>query len=96
MKILKIIQLMIKNKRTEGKIKSHFGIKDYFKYFKTEYSNIAIDHNKYNSIISDFNSELINLIIEENLEYQLPFLGCTLSIKKDKRVLKIVDGKNLI
>lgn len=84
---------MIKNKRTEGKIKSHFGIKDYFKYFKTEYSNIAIDHNKYNSIISDFNSELINLIIEENLEYQLPFLGCTLSIKKDKRVLKIVDGK---
>jgi len=84
---------MIKNKRTEGKIKTHFGIKDYFKYFKTNYSEINVEYSKYTSIISDFNKELVNLIIEENLEYQLPHLGSTLSIKKDKRVLKIIDGK---
>jgi len=84
---------MIKNKRTDGKIKSHYGIKDYFKYFKEVYSDINIDSNKYRNIITDFNNELINLIIEDNLEYQLPFLGSTLSIKKDKRIPKIKNGK---
>ena len=49
---------MIKNKRTDGKIKSHYGIKDYFKYFKEVYSDINIDSNKYRNIITDFNNSI--------------------------------------
>jgi hypothetical protein len=84
---------MIKNKRSEGKIKTHYGMVDYFKFFKNKYSTINIDRVKYSNIISDFNDELINLIIEDNLEYNIPYLGSTLSIKKEKRTPKIVNGK---
>lgn len=84
---------MSKRKRSKGKIKVHYGIKDYFKFFKEEYPNLKIPYNMYTKIIQKFNEELINLIIEENVEYALPHLGATLSIRKDKRIPRIVDGK---
>jgi hypothetical protein len=84
--------MIIKKPRTSGKIKSHYGINDYFKFFKKD-SEISIDKSTYSNIISDFNEELRDLIIEDNFEYILPYLGASLSIKKDKRVPKIVNGK---
>lgn len=83
---------IIKNPRTEGKIKAHYGIKDYYKYFKDN-NNIDISKSKYSEIISLFNKELTNLIIEDNVEYVLPYIGSSLAIKKDKRLPKIVNGK---
>jgi len=85
--------LMIKNPRTEGKIKTHYGMVDYFKFFKSKHPTIKIDRVKYSNIISEFNEGLVNLIIEDNLEYDLPYLGSTISIKKEKRVPRIVNGK---
>jgi len=85
--------MIIKNKRTEGKITADYGIKDYYKYFKKSNPELNIDYKTYKTIISSFNSELMNFIIEDNLEYNLPYLGSTLSVKKDKRVPKIVNGK---
>ncbi len=84
---------MIKNKRTEGKIKTHYGMKDYFKFFKKEYPDLNITNKKYYDIIADFNEGLINLIIENNVEYNLPHLGSSLSVKKTKQLPKIVEGK---
>jgi hypothetical protein len=84
---------MIKNKRTQGKIKTHYGLSDYYKYFRTEYPEIKMNKTLYSNIISDFNKAIIDLIIEENLEYDLTHLGSTLSIKKDKRVPSIKNGK---
>ena len=84
---------MIKNKRTEGKIKSHYGMRDYFRYFSKEYSDLAITNKKYYDIIADFNSELINIVIENNIEYNLPHLGSSIAVKKTKKVPRIIDGK---
>lgn len=84
---------MIKNPRTQGKIKTHYGIFDYFKFFKIKHPEIVIDRVKYSDIVSEFNQGIIDLIIEENLEYDLPYIGSTLSIKQEKRVPRIVNGK---
>lgn len=84
---------MIKKARTEGKIKTDYSIKDYFKYFKKNNEDLDISYKTYTSVINQFNKELINLIIEDNLEYTIPYIGSTLSIRKDKRVPKIVNGK---
>lgn len=82
----------MKNKRTEGKIKAHYGMKDYFNYFKMLHSDLDISNITYRKVIEDFNKEIVNLIIEENLEYNIPYLGSSLSIKKTKRIPKIVNG----
>lgn len=82
----------MKNKRTEGKIKSHYGMTDYYKYFKKTY-DLDISKTIYNKIIEDFNKDIRNLLIEENLDYKIPYLGSTLSIRKVKRSPRIVNGK---
>ena len=85
--------MIIKNKRTAGKINADYSVKDYYKYFKTDNPDINITYKQYKAIVSKFNEEVINLIIHENVEYNIPYLGSTLSIKKDKRIPKIVNGK---
>jgi hypothetical protein len=44
---------MTKNKRTEGKIKTDYGITDY-KFFKTDNPELDIPYDTYTSIISQF------------------------------------------
>lgn len=85
--------MIIKKPRSEGKIKSHFGIVNYYKYFKENNKESKIDKTLYNKIISDFNNEIINLIINENVEYYLPHIGSSLSIRKTKKLPSIVNGK---
>lgn len=72
--------------------KSDFGILDYYKFYKNKYNN-DISKTKYKNIIEDFNKEIINLVIENNLIYQLPYIGMEIMIKKDRRKPRIVDGK---
>lgn len=86
---------MIKNKRTQGKIKRDYGMPDYYKYFKKEHPELNIPNKKYYNVIADFNEKLTELIIEENLDYQFPHLGSSISVKKTKQVPSIVDGKLL-
>lgn len=82
-----------KKPRGEGKIPAHYGIKDYYKFFKEDNPSLKISYKQFTSIINKFNSELVDLIIEDNVEYHLPYLGASLSIRKMKSVPKIVDGK---
>jgi len=84
---------MNKAPRTEGKIKVDYGIEDYYRFFKLDNPEIKISYKEYSQIVSNFNEGLIELIIEDGLEYTLPHLGSTLSIKKDKRLPRIKDGK---
>ena len=49
---------MIKNKRTQGKIKRDYGMPDYYKYFKKEYPELDISNKKYYNVIADFNEKL--------------------------------------
>lgn len=84
---------MIVKKRTEGNIKADYGIKDYYNYFKENNPELNIDYSTYKKVIQDFNKELVDLIINENVEYNIPYVGSSISIRKDKRVPKIVNGK---
>jgi len=84
---------MIKNKRTEGNIKTHYGMKDYFNFFKKNNPTLNIERKTYNSIISDFNQKIVELIIEENLSYTLPYIGSSIHVRKEKKVPRIINGK---
>jgi len=84
---------MVKNKRTEGKIKTDYGINNYYKYFIKNNQDINISGSEYKDIITEFNNGIINLIIEESLEYTIPYIGSTLCVRKDKRIPRIVNGK---
>lgn len=79
----------------EGRIhktRSDFGIADYHKYYTKKY-NSEVSRSRYKSIIEDFNDGIKNLIIEESLVYQLPYIGMEIMLKKDKRKPRIVNGK---
>ena len=84
---------MIKNKRTQGKIKKDYGMPDYYKFFKKEYPELDIPNKKFYNVIADFNEKITELIIEENLDYQLPHLGSSIAVKKLKQVPVITNGK---
>lgn len=86
-------QILTKSKRREGRVKSDYGIKDYYNFFKTEYPDLKISYKKFKSVITDFNKSIVDSIIEEGLEYTFPYIGSSLSIMKDKRIPRIVNGK---
>lgn len=74
------------------KIKTDFSMPDYFKFYKEKYG-VVESKGLYNNIITDFNNQLQDLIIEEGLIYKMPYLNLELLLKKEKRKPRIVDGK---
>ena len=75
------------------KIKNDFGMPDYYKSYKSKTTKPVVGKQTYNNIITDFNNELQDLIIEENLIYLMPWINLELVLKKEKRRPRIVDGK---
>jgi len=75
-----------------NKIKIHYGMPDYYKYYNDKYNN-KVCSKKYNKIISEFNLEIINLIINENIEYSMNPLHLVIGVRKVKRRPRIVNGK---
>ena len=75
------------------KIKSDYGMRDYYNSYRKEYDNKDISPVLFNKILTDFNSGIIDLVIEHNLIFYMPFLGLEIFIKKDKRRPKIKNGK---
>lgn len=78
--------------RTEGKIKVHYGMNDYYKYYCKDHKN-PVSKIQFNKIITTFNEKIVDLIINENLEYTPVSLQMNLCIRKTKRVPKIKNGK---
>lgn len=74
------------------KNKTDYGMSDYCAFYKKEY-NSKINRSLYNNIITDFNNSVRKLIINEELNFYAPHIGIELSIRKDKRKPRIVDGK---
>lgn len=72
------------------KHKADYGISDYRKYYKDNYGEI--DDALYKNIIKDYNESIIELIIEDNLIYTLPYIYFEIVIKKSKRKPKLVNG----
>lgn len=74
------------------RISKDYGMSDYYNYYKKNNNN-PVKALKFNKIISDFNSEIVRLIIEEGLEYKLPKISNTICVRKNKSIPKIKDGK---
>ena len=78
----------------EHKVKCHYGMGDYYRYYKKLYKK-NISRTKFSNIFTDFNLELQKLIILENVIYTMPGTNFQLVMMKDKRKPKIKDGKLL-
>ncbi len=74
------------------KNKKDYGITDYRIYYNNKY-NKDISKSLYNKIITDFNNEIKNMIINNNLIYKMPSLNLEILIKKEKRIPIIKNGK---
>lgn len=74
------------------RIKKDYGMSDYYKYYSNN-SDKPVSSIKFNKIISEFNQEIVNLIISENLEYRPTKLQITFCIRKIKKTPRIKNGK---
>lgn len=64
---------------------------EYYEYYKKKYG-AEVGKSKFNKVVSEFNKGIVNLILEENISYQLPYLNFILEIRKDKRKPRIENG----
>jgi hypothetical protein len=74
------------------KINTDYGMTDYYNYYKKNYES-KVSNVKFNKIVSEFNKEIVNLIIEEGLEYRPIMLQFVFCIRKVKKIPRIKDGK---
>lgn len=81
-----------KTKSKENKIKNHFGIANYFKWYNDNHE-CKVSRQEFNEICGEFNLGIINLMLNENVSYTPPMVGFTFSIRKNERIPKIKNGK---
>lgn len=79
-------------KRTGGKIKAHYGMNEYYKDY-IKHNDLKITYSEYSNIISKFNSEIIELMLNNSFDYMIPHLNLELTIRKNLRKPQIKDGK---
>ncbi len=70
-----------------------YGIKDYYNSYKKRNKESPVSRSKFNSIITEYNKAICELIIEDNLIYQVPFLNLQFVIRKDKRKPRLIGSK---
>jgi hypothetical protein len=80
------------NIRSEGRINSDYGIKDYYDYYKSK-SKEPKSKTLFDKVVYDFNKRIVNCIINEGLEFTPIKTQFTFCIRKHKRVIKLVDNK---
>lgn len=74
------------------KIKHDYGMGDYYQYF-TDTTDHDISKTQFNKVITEFNLALQELIIRDNVIYQMPGINFEIVLKKEKRKPRIKDGK---
>lgn len=86
-------------KNKPNKLKIDFGITDYYKFYKNKYIKKDEVYNltsvEYNEIISDYNLEIKDLILNYNYDFKLPFQLGIIGIRKYKPTFKVENGKIL-
>lgn len=78
--------------KKNDRLSTDYGMKDYYSFYTKKY-NPNISRKKYNDVISDFNEEVIDMILNEGFEYLIPYIYITLCVRKDKRAPRIINGK---
>lgn len=79
-------------KRGKAKIKTGYGIADYYKHYKSTNNN-PVSSQTYNKVISEIHKKIVDSIINDNFELYLKFLSYSLVVRKTKKVPKIKDGR---
>lgn len=83
------------SKRSSKKIPAHYGMPDYYKFFCKENPSLNISKKTFNSIISQYNDALCDLLITE-LTIPLPHRFGKLEIVKELREVYINDEGKVI
>lgn len=81
--------------RNSKKIPAHYGMKDYYNYFVKKYPEYNISRATYNEIITEYNKELCNILIED-LQISLPFRMGKIEVLKQKRKVYINENNKVI
>ena len=72
------------NIRSEGRINSDYGIKDYYDYYKSK-SKDPKSKILFDKVVYDFNKRIVEAIINEGLEFTPVKTKFTFCIRKNKR-----------
>lgn len=92
-------------KGRKNRIKVHFGMKDYYNHYisgyrskdiKDEDNPYFITSQEYNKIITEFNNGIVDLILEEQYDFKIPFHLGLIGIRKFKPKLGLDSNGNLI
>jgi translation initiation factor 1 (eIF-1/SUI1) len=83
---------MTVSKRTQGKISVDYGMPNYYKYYTTISEN-PVSNVKFNKIVTEFNAKIVDLLVNDGLEFAPATLGIVFCIRKSKRIPRIKDGK---
>lgn len=73
-------------KRTEGKIKDCVGLKESYDYYK-ENAFKPVDYKTYVKYVKECNEELLNQVVNESVDVELPYRIGTLHVIKYEREL---------
>ena len=88
-----------------NKIKVHYGIRDYYNHYISNFKTKQIDDDKnpylishilYSKIVSDFNSQIKDLIAEERYEFKIPNDLGMIAVRKFKPKVGLDKDGNLI
>lgn len=75
-----------------NKIQVDYGMPDFYKYY-VENSKDPVSRKDFNRIVSEFNKNIVDAIINKNLEFTPVNIQLTLCVRKSIRIPKIKDGK---
>lgn len=78
--------------KREVKIPVHYGMPDYYKWYKDN-NECKVDSAQFNKIVSEFNEQIMELMLNNDLEYTPPKLQMSFVIRKTQRVPQLKDGK---
>lgn len=83
-------------KRTEGKVKSDYKLKDIWEFYKKEYPEGIKDYKVFTEVLKKSNLEILKVITEESKLFKLPYRLGVLGIKKFERSYKVPKNKRAV
>lgn len=82
-------------KRNKSNIEIHYGLPDFYKFYKVEQQN-PVDYKVYSSLIKEINESVSNAVIYKGYEFKFPNLRFALSIVKKKQKPRFDENGNPI
>lgn len=81
----------VKIKRRSKRIPTHYGMTDYYTYYK-ENSDNPVSKREFNNVIKQFNDEVVHQILYNYKVYTVPLLRLKINIRKAKPKIKFKNG----